>query len=500
MTKSVDHIAEQLFKVLTGTGVGGSSNKLVLFTDDGKKTTNPTEARRFYLKNIQMMVNYVVDETTNEIVVNLSKDTDIKGVKSLLSSIRNLANRHIIEYTVKTFGKSIEPRDFAYMAKNKVQESSQLNARQLTVLTDIVNKYIMAPGSETRRAFYALKKQGLIEPFVKDGKVRKGYIATDAGKDLVTTHSKVQEGVAGTVSKSKIGWFATNLNGKLKSFRNEEQARSFASTGKSRETRDKEAMVKNESAYTNAPAEMKVSYDYSDDFYMLRLYVNGELVGEDDGYPGMNGTLTAPIEELAAKHGVDIEELVLVATDDNLQPEGEIGKLVNGKISWNVKEESAYDTAMNEVERINELTPKQKAMKQGAITTDYDATGTGSGRYAAQTVKKAPTPSGIRKLAKANMTPSQQRALAMLGKTKKKGAEADEIDQAFRAGSDQADWTANRRRSKEADPSTQRLKKGYPCVIAGRGYTGYNFRGEKLTKNKNGKPQPCLPQCLRYYI
>ena len=369
MTKSVDHIAEQLFKVLTGTGVGGSSNKLVLFTDDGKKTTNPTEARRFYLKNIQMMVNYVVDETTNEIVVNLSKDTDIKGVKSLLSSIRNLANRHIIEYTVKTFGKSIEPRDFAYMAKNKVQESSQLNARQLTVLTDIVNKYIMAPGSETRRAFYALKKQGLIEPFVKDGKVRKGYIATDAGKDLVTTHSKVQEGVAGTVSKSKIGWFATNLNGKLKSFRNEEQARSFASTGKSRETRDKEAMVKNESAYTNAPAEMKVSYDYSDDFYMLRLYVNGELVGEDDGYPGMNGTLTAPIEELAAKHGVDIEELVLVATDDNLQPEGEIGKLVNGKISWNVKEESTYDAAMNEVERINELTPKQKAMKQGAITS-----------------------------------------------------------------------------------------------------------------------------------
>ena len=392
MVNSVEHISEQLFQVISGSG-----HQIVLFTDEGKKTTDPTEARRFYAKDIQMMVNYVVDETTNEIVVNLSKDTDIKTVKEMLSSIRNLANRYIIEYTVKTFGKSIEPRDFAYMAKNKVQEST----------------------------------------------------------------------------------------------------------------------------YTNAPAEMKVSYDYSDDFYMLELYVNGKLVGKDDGYPGMNGTLTAPIEELASKHGVDTEELVLVATDDNLEPDGRTGTLRNGKISWSVNEgftasekkrrhdnaqrklatlskerkaakasgkawkandkkeqeyyrlkdvvdesvtESAYDAAMNEVERINELTPKQKAMKQGAITTDYDATGTGSGRYAAQTVKKAPTPSGIRKLAKANMTPSQQRALAMLGKTKKKGAEADEIDQAFRAGSDQADWTANRRRSKEADPSTQRLKKGYPWI------------------------------------
>lgn len=117
MVTAVEHIAEQLFKTIKGFG-----HDLVLFTDDGKKTVDPTEARRFYAKDIRMMVNLIVDETTNEIVVNLSQDTDLEEVKPMLAAIRNLANRHIIEYTVKTFGKQIEPRDFAYMAKNKVDE------------------------------------------------------------------------------------------------------------------------------------------------------------------------------------------------------------------------------------------------------------------------------------------------------------------------------------------------------------------------------------------
>lgn len=117
MAYSVEHISEQIFKIIKGF-----DHAIVLFTDDGKKTSNPQEARRFFVKDIQMMVNFVADETTSEMIVNLSKDTDIKTVKPLLSSLRNLANRYIIEYTVKTFGKSIAPKDFAYQAR-AVKES-----------------------------------------------------------------------------------------------------------------------------------------------------------------------------------------------------------------------------------------------------------------------------------------------------------------------------------------------------------------------------------------
>ena len=115
MRNSVDHISEQLFKIIKGF-----NHQLVLFTDEGKKTVDPAEARGFYAKDIQMMVNFVNNETTNEIVVNLSPKTDIKAVSPMLASIRTLASRNITEYTVKTFGKDIEPKDFAYQAmKNK---------------------------------------------------------------------------------------------------------------------------------------------------------------------------------------------------------------------------------------------------------------------------------------------------------------------------------------------------------------------------------------------
>jgi hypothetical protein len=126
MTYSVDIIAQQLFKTIKGF-----NHAIVLFTDDGQKTTDPNDARRFYAKDIQMMVNFVVDETTNEIVVNLSKDSDITELQPMLSSIRNLANRYIIEYTVKTFGKSISPKDFAYQAKNTIEEANDEEINEL---------------------------------------------------------------------------------------------------------------------------------------------------------------------------------------------------------------------------------------------------------------------------------------------------------------------------------------------------------------------------------
>ncbi len=120
MTGSVEHISEQLFKIIKGSGYN-----VILFTDDGQKTVEPAEARRFYAKDIQMMVNFVADEKTTEFIVNLSAGTDIEEIRGMLDRIRKLAVRYIVEYTVKTFGKTIGPKDFAFMAKNKVDEATQ---------------------------------------------------------------------------------------------------------------------------------------------------------------------------------------------------------------------------------------------------------------------------------------------------------------------------------------------------------------------------------------
>jgi len=114
---ATEQIAEQIFKIVKGFG-----HNIVLFTEDGKKTVDPEQARRFYIKDIKVMINFEVSDSKSEIIINLSKDVVIDEIKPLITSLRNLANRYIVEFTVKTYGKSISPKDFAYQART-VKES-----------------------------------------------------------------------------------------------------------------------------------------------------------------------------------------------------------------------------------------------------------------------------------------------------------------------------------------------------------------------------------------
>ena len=95
MPNSVEHISEQIFKTIKGFG-----NDVVLFSDDGQKVVAPADARRFYVPNLKMMVNYDNDENTNEVVINLSRGTDIEAIRPMLSALRTIANRFLVEYTV----------------------------------------------------------------------------------------------------------------------------------------------------------------------------------------------------------------------------------------------------------------------------------------------------------------------------------------------------------------------------------------------------------------
>jgi hypothetical protein len=98
----------------------------------------------------------------------------------MLSGLRNLANRYIIEYTVKTFGKSIEPRDFAFMAKT-VKESSWGGAQ--------------ADGTvkKTKTGWWAKNQEGTMKTFSDEDKARK--FAKTGNPD--NSPQKVEEGFSG---------------------------------------------------------------------------------------------------------------------------------------------------------------------------------------------------------------------------------------------------------------------------------------------------------------
>lgn len=121
MAINIDKLGEQIFKVLKGHGLS-----LELFTDDGKSTVDPMEAKRFYNSEQKIMVNLESVDEKYELKVNLGKSTDVNSIRKLLDNLRNLANRNIVEYTLRTFGKDIEPKDFAFQAKR----NSEMNVRE----------------------------------------------------------------------------------------------------------------------------------------------------------------------------------------------------------------------------------------------------------------------------------------------------------------------------------------------------------------------------------
>ena len=109
---SSDSIANDIFKILKGSGAS-----VQLFTDQGENTVDPEEARRFYIKDTGSMINLDETDSTREIRVSVNRNTDLDAFKDTLYQLKNLANRSIIEYTLKSFTKEIEPKDQDYQAQ-----------------------------------------------------------------------------------------------------------------------------------------------------------------------------------------------------------------------------------------------------------------------------------------------------------------------------------------------------------------------------------------------
>ena len=105
---------------------------------------------------------------------------------------------------------------------------------------------------------------------------------------------------------------------------------------------DKEREAKKEKV--DQPAEegtyMKQWYNYSEDYAMLELYVDGKLVDEWDGYFGANETgnpLQVKFIEMAKENGVDPVGLKVIDGED-----GDEGVFTSSGLKWNSNE--AADT------------------------------------------------------------------------------------------------------------------------------------------------------------
>ena len=114
-----DRIAQDVFNILKGNGYN-----IKIFTDEGENTVDPQSARRFYIPNLGSMINLDETDAKRELRVSVNQNTDVSEFKDTLALLKNLANRYVVEYTLKSFTKAIEPKDQDYQAQ-KVRDMKQ---------------------------------------------------------------------------------------------------------------------------------------------------------------------------------------------------------------------------------------------------------------------------------------------------------------------------------------------------------------------------------------
>ena len=105
-----EKVAEKIFSVIKGHG-----HTLSMYADDGMETTDPTEARRFFVAKPNYMVT--LDDESNTIKINKNSNLSLEDLESIMKQMKNLARANMLNTHVQVFGKEITPKDFAYQAK-----------------------------------------------------------------------------------------------------------------------------------------------------------------------------------------------------------------------------------------------------------------------------------------------------------------------------------------------------------------------------------------------
>lgn len=107
----MNDLSEKIFSLLKGNGL-----QVKIFDETGAETTDPNAGRRFFVVKPNIMVT--IDEDNNR--VEFSKGSEVgDDVLGLQKSIRRIADQYMMNSQIKIFGRSIQPRDYAYQAKMK---------------------------------------------------------------------------------------------------------------------------------------------------------------------------------------------------------------------------------------------------------------------------------------------------------------------------------------------------------------------------------------------
>lgn len=116
-----EELAGKIFSLLKGNGL-----KIKIFDETGTETTDPQAGRRFFVIKPNIMVT--IDDDSNTVEFSKGKDVNNETL-GIQKNVRKLADQFMMNSKIKVFGKSIQPRDYAYQAKK--QGASMMENNQI---------------------------------------------------------------------------------------------------------------------------------------------------------------------------------------------------------------------------------------------------------------------------------------------------------------------------------------------------------------------------------
>lgn len=168
-------LAEKVFALLKGNGF-----QIKIYDVDGNETTDPTQGRRFFVANPNIMVT--IDEEGNSI--EFSKGANSEGLDDVQKNIRKLADEFLMNANIKVFGKTIQPRDYSYQAKNSapmMENITGLTKFELNILKELsYTMFISAKALYT--SFANTPKEQFSQTLQR--LFRKGFIEVDQGSQI----------------------------------------------------------------------------------------------------------------------------------------------------------------------------------------------------------------------------------------------------------------------------------------------------------------------------
>ena len=107
MAVDYNTVSEKLFKVLKGHGYSVQ----MFDSNEGKEIIDPQQARFFYVKNPNLMVN--LDQDNAEIKMHKGP-TSVENIEKSIQTVRNLAKDNLLDFDLREFGREIKPKNYTY--------------------------------------------------------------------------------------------------------------------------------------------------------------------------------------------------------------------------------------------------------------------------------------------------------------------------------------------------------------------------------------------------